>query len=174
MNTITPQRLNELMQGNSKIDLIDVRTPIEYASSHASGARLIPLHRLDVPSVLTTRAASKNDPVYLICKSGARAKRAREKFEHANFPHAVIVEGGTEAWASAGLPLQCCSRRMSMERQTRIGAGTLVLTGAALGAFVHPAFFGLCALVGTGLVFAGVTDICLMSMLFARMPWNER
>ena len=44
---------------------------------------------------------------------------------------------------------------MSLERQVRIAAGSLVLFGTALGAFVHPGFLGLSAFVGAGLVFAG-------------------
>jgi hypothetical protein len=43
----------------------------------------------------------------------------------------------------------------------------------ALGWLVHPAFFGLSAFVGAGLVFAGITDTCGMGMLLARMPWNQ-
>ena len=55
----------------------------------------------------------------------------------------------------------------------RIAAGSLVLLGTALGAFVHPGFLGLSAFVGAGLVFAGITDTCGMGMLLARMPWNR-
>jgi len=38
---------------------------------------------------------------------------------------------------------------------------------------VHPAFIGLSAFVGAGLVFAGITDTCGMGMILARMPWNQ-
>jgi hypothetical protein len=62
---------------------------------------------------------------------------------------------------------------MSLERQVRIAAGSLVLIGIALGWFVHPYFIGLSAFVGAGLVFAGVTDTCGMGMILARMPWNK-
>ena len=62
---------------------------------------------------------------------------------------------------------------MSLERQVRIGAGSLVLLGVLLGWLVHPAFFGLSAFVGAGLVFAGVTDWCGMGLLLAKMPWNR-
>ena len=54
----------------------------------------------------------------------------------------------------------------------RIAAGLLVLLGAVLS-FVHPAFIGLSAFVGAGLVFAGITDTCGMGMMLARMPWNQ-
>jgi hypothetical protein len=63
---------------------------------------------------------------------------------------------------------------MSLERQVRIAAGALVLTGVLLGAFVHPYWLGLAGFVGAGLVFAGVTDTCGMGLLLARMPWNSR
>ena len=59
---------------------------------------------------------------------------------------------------------------MSLERQVRIAAGSLVVIGAALGHFVAPGWFGLSAFVGAGLVFAGITDTCGMGMLIARMP----
>jgi hypothetical protein len=55
----------------------------------------------------------------------------------------------------------------------RIAAGALVVLGVALGWRVHPAFLGLSALVGAGLVFAGVTDTCGMGLMLARMPWNR-
>jgi hypothetical protein len=38
---------------------------------------------------------------------------------------------------------------------------------------IHPAFTGLAAFVGAGLVFAGVTDTCGMGMILSRMPWNK-
>jgi hypothetical protein len=62
---------------------------------------------------------------------------------------------------------------ISLERQVRIAAGSLVLIGSALAWWVHPAFIGLAAFVGAGLVFAGATDTCGMGLLLARMPWNR-
>jgi hypothetical protein len=79
------------------------------------------------------------------------------------------------AWERAGLPMVRGARgSISLERQVRIGAGTLVLAGVVMGWLIHPAFFGFSAFVGAGLVFAGVTDWCGMGMLLAKMPWNQR
>jgi rhodanese-related sulfurtransferase len=89
------------------------------------------------------------------------------------YANLVNVEGGTLAWEQAGLPVVRGKEAISLERQVRIAAGSLVLLGTALGAFVHPAFLGLAAFVGAGLVFAGVTDSCGLGMLLARMPWNQ-
>ena len=85
----------------------------------------------------------------------------------------VNVEGGTLACEQAGLPVERGRKTMSLERQVRITAGSLVVIGTVLGRFVHPGFYGLSAFVGAGLVFAGVTDTCGMGMLLARMPWNQ-
>jgi hypothetical protein len=49
-----------------------------------------------------------------------------------------------------------------------------VLLGIGLGRWVHPAFYGLSAFVGAGLVFAGITDWCGMAMVLAKIPWNQR
>jgi tetrahydrodipicolinate N-succinyltransferase len=85
-----------------------------------------------------------------------------------------VVEGGTELWAAAGLPTEGTGRKViSIERQVRIGAGSLVLTGLILGFLFHPAFFALSAFIGAGLVFAGITDWCGMGLLLARAPWNR-
>ena len=83
------------------------------------------------------------------------------------------VSASWQACAEAGLPVVRGRKMMSLERQVRIAAGSLVLLGVGLG-FVHPAFFGLAGFVGAGLVFAGITDTCGMGMLLARMPWNRR
>jgi hypothetical protein len=85
----------------------------------------------------------------------------------------INIEGGTNACIVAGLPVVRGKKAISLERQVRIAAGLLVLLGVILGWLVHPAFFGLAAFVGAGLVFAGVTDTCGMGMILARMPWNQ-
>jgi rhodanese-related sulfurtransferase len=122
---------------------------------------------------MQSRAADDDEPLYLICRSGSRGQKACEKFLAAGFKNVVNVEGGTLAWAECGLPVVRGRKAMSLERQVRIAAGSLVLIGAVLAWLVHPAFLVLSALVGAGLVFAGITDTCGMGMLLARMPWNR-
>ena len=173
VTTITPRELAELGQQGRTVELIDVRTPAEYRELHAEPARLVPLEALDPKAVITARTGTGDDPLYLICRTGSRGRKACEKFLAAGYRNVVNVEGGTLAWEQAGLPVVRGKKTIALERQVRIAAGALVLLGTALGAFVHPAFLGLAAFVGVGLVFAGVTDTCGMAMLLARMPWNQ-
>ena len=65
------------------------------------------------------------------------------------------------------------SAPLEMFRQVQIGAGSLILLGAALGLFVHPGFFALSALVGAGLLTAGITGFCGMAKVLAVAPWNR-
>jgi len=170
---VTPRQLDALLRAGQPATLLDVRTPGEFAAAHVPGATLIPLDELDCAAFLAERGAS-DDPIYVLCQSGGRARRAIEQFQRAGYHGCVLVEGGTQAWLDAGLPVnRGASRVISLERQVRIVAGALVLLGVTLGWLVHAGFFGLSAFVGAGLVFAGITDFCGMGLLLARMPWNK-
>lgn len=171
--TLPASRVGQLASQGQAQNLLDVRTPGEYAAVHAQGAVLVPLDTLDVRAAWEARTA-KDQPLYLLCKSGGRAGKARDRFLAAGIADVICVEGGTDAWERAGCPVERSGRTtISLERQVRIAAGALVLTGVVLGFIVHPALFGLCAFVGAGLMFAGITDWCGMGMLIARMPWNR-
>jgi rhodanese-related sulfurtransferase len=169
--TITPDQLAAKTKSQPAI-LIDVRTPAEFEEIHVEGARLVPLDQLDPQAIAAEYPV--NDSIFLICRSGGRGTQACEKFLAAGIERAVNVEGGTLACERAGLPVVRGRKTMSLERQVRIAAGSLVLLGLGLGWFVHPVFLGLSAFVGAGLVFAGITDTCGMGMLLAKLPWNQR
>jgi rhodanese-related sulfurtransferase len=173
VQTITPRGIEDLRRQGREIELIDVRTPVEYREVHAGPARSVPLDRLDPGAVMGARGGPGDEPLYMICRSGSRGRQACEAFQAAGFRNVINVEGGTLAWEQAGLPVVRGKKAVSLERQVRIAAGSLVVIGTALGATVHPAFLGLSAFVGAGLVFAGVTDTCGMGMMLARMPWNR-
>ncbi|HEX6884897.1 MAG TPA: YgaP-like transmembrane domain [Planctomycetota bacterium] len=112
-------------------------------------------------------------PRLLLCRTGARAEEARRTLERLGLGGLTVIEGGLEALRAAGLEPERGRARLSLERQVRIAAGTLALTGAVLGFLVQPAFHALSGLVGAGLVVAGLTDWCGMGLLLARMPWNR-
>ena len=172
--TISPLELAALCRTGEPLELLDVRTPAEFGEVHVNVARNVPLDRLDPAAVKHSAAVAAGRPVYVICKSGGRGRQAAEKLAAAGIANVFNVEGGTSACEAAGLPLVRGKKVMSLERQVRIAAGSLVLTGVVLSYFVHPYFIGLSAFVGAGLVFAGITDTCGMGMMLARMPWNQR
>ncbi|MBB5353636.1 rhodanese-related sulfurtransferase [Haloferula luteola] len=159
------QLKDELAGG--RVTVVDVRTPAEFGEIHIEGSELMPLDRLQPDRV-------KGRSCVLVCRSGKRAMQAMEQLQAAGCEGLRVLEGGVMAWEQAGLPVKRGKSVLSLERQVRIAAGLLVLTGVVLGTWVHPAFYGLAAFVGAGLTFAGITDWCGMAMLLAKAPWNQR
>ncbi len=175
MSTITVRELHQVLQDNASQNVIDVRTPVEFAEVHVAAAKNVPLDALQPDQLYETHRLSIEKPVYILCRSGQRATRAAEQLAKSGFPNSIVVEGGTLAWIDAGLPVNRGKTKViGLERQVRIAAGFLVLTGLGLGWFVNPGFLGLSAFVGAGLIFAGVTDWCGMGLLLAKAPWNQK
>ena len=150
--------------------IVDVRTPLEHSEVHVADAVLLPLSELQ-PAKVTEMAAGR--PIHVLCRSGNRARKAAEQMTAAGIANVAVIEGGIEAWIAAGLPVTRGKKVMSLERQVRVAAGTLVLVGTVLGFWLHPGFYAIPAFVGCGLIFAGITDWCGMGLLIARMPWNQ-
>jgi rhodanese-related sulfurtransferase len=175
MKSISPIQLHERQLRGEAISLLDVRTPAEHNEVHVPGVQLVPLDRLDPGQLASANGFAKDRSIYILCRSGNRARQAAEKLEKNGFAECHVVEGGTIAWIEAGLPVnRGPSRVISLERQVRIVAGFIVLSGVLLAHFVHPSFIFLSGFIGAGLIFAGITDWCGMGMLIARMPWNQR
>jgi len=169
--TISPGRAAEMLRTGDAL-LMDVREADERARSHIPGSAHMPLTRL----AETGLALPKGRAVLFHCASGARTAQAAELLSaQAEGCDVFAIEGGLAAWKRAGLPVAEDRRApLPLMRQVQIAAGSLVLAGVLLGSIVAPAFYGLAALVGAGLVFAGVTGFCGMANLLALMPWNRR
>lgn len=156
--------------------VVDVRTAAEAQAERVEGCLHLPLHELTAErlNALREQAGKTQGPVYLLCQAGRRAEMAAEQLAGQGLGQVIVIDGGINAVKAANIPLlKGAGHTISLERQVRIAAGALVVLGALLGTLVHPGFFGLCAFVGAGLVFAGISDLCLMGTLIAKMPWNR-
>jgi rhodanese-related sulfurtransferase len=174
LKTISPSELQALLEQDPAVAPIDVRTPLEFAEIHIPRARNIPLDQLDPQKLLAAGEVAPQRPAYLVCRTGARAEKAASALQSVGIANSIVLAGGTLGWIDAGLPVnRSAVKVMSLERQVRIAAGSLVFLGVLLGWLVHPGFFGLAGFVGAGLVFAGITDFCGMGLLLARAPWNQ-
>ena len=168
---IRPAELAELLAQHPEIRLLDVRTPGEYDAVHIRGAYNVPLDQLGEHG----REISANvaDPVVLVCQSGQRARKAEAALRDSGMPNVHVLDGGVAAWLAAGQPVVRGTERLSLERQVRIAAGALAASGGLLALTVSPLFAILPLFIGSGLVFAGVTNWCGMAILLARLPYNR-
>jgi len=173
LRSISTDQLFEKLSRDRHLRLIDVRTPAEYRAAHVEGADNVPLDRLDPEKVAAEFAITSENPLFVICWSGNRSRKACDRFFAAGVTDVVNVEGGTRCWEEAGFPLARGGKMISLDRQVRIVNGLLIVLGVILGFKVHPGWFGLSAFVGAGLVLAGITDTCAMAILVSRMPWNS-
>lgn len=169
---IDSHQLQQKLAAGEPCLLVDVRSMGEFGRESVSGSVCFPLDNL-CSKTLKVQLGDEPKPVYLMCQAGKRAEMAAQKLAGQLANPLVIVDGGIEAWKSAGFDVNRGKGVMSLERQVRIAAGALVLTGVVLGFALHPAAFGLAGFVGAGLMFAGITDTCAMGMLIAKMPWNR-
>lgn len=171
-NSINPHDLHRRICDGTAVELLDVRTPGEFSNAHVPGARLIPLDDLDAAAYLKQRAPDK--PIYVLCQSGGRARKAIEKFRRAGFENCVLVEGGTQAWIDAGLPVnRGKSKILPLMRQVQITVGAISAMGAVLALAVNPWFALIPIVTGCGLLFAGLTGFCGLALVLAKMPWNR-
>jgi len=176
IRTITPREIASRQARGEDPILLDVRSPQEFETLRARGARLWPLDRFDAREVreaLEDAAAGIEKPVYLICRSGARAEQAARQMVASGFPNAIVVEGGTEAWARSGLPAISGRRTLSPEQQLPVALGVLLVLKVVFGFAIHPVFFALVGGLGLGLIWAGATRPTALARLLQRMPWNR-
>jgi rhodanese-related sulfurtransferase len=151
--------------------VIDVREGAEYDAEHLAEARLVPLSTFEPQAA----GLDPQQTVYVLCRSGSRAKQAAERLQQRGYLDIRVVAGGMQAWVAAGYPVERGTHRAwSLERQVRLVAGTVVLLSVVLSWVIHPGFSALAACIGAGLAFSAVTDTCGLAMLLARMPWNQR
>lgn len=171
--SIPPRELHRLLADGRPAQLLDVRTPGEFAAAHVPEAKLIPLDALD-PAAFQRQRGAEEIPVYVLCHSGGRARRAIDRLERAGVHGCVLVEGGTQAWMDAGLPVIVGqSRALPLMRQVQITIGLISAAGAVLALAANPLFAIIPLVMGCGLVFAGITGICGLALLLAKMPWNR-
>lgn len=166
-----PAELTRLLHDYPETRLLDVRTPGEFEAEHIVGAYNVPLDTLGEHGPEIRAAVA--EMVVLVCRSGQRARKAEEALKDAGMTNLHVLDGGMSAWTAAGLPVRRGAPRMSLERQVRIAAGTLAAIGGFLALLLNPMFAAIPALVGSGLVFAGLTDTCAMGMLLAKLPYNR-
>lgn len=165
--TVTVAALKNRAAADSQ--LIDVRSPSEFAAGHIPGTINIPMHQIE-----SRLADLHSGPIILICQMGKRAQMTADLLAPCGLD-LTVLEGGTGAWIKAGYPIVRNVRaRWSLERQVRLAAGLIVLTASTLALTSNVRWAFLAAFVGIGLTFAGLTDICPMGELLQKMPWNRR
>ena len=152
--------------------ILDVRRPDEFKAERIDDALHIPLDTL-AGRIQEVSASGKR--FVLTCRSGGRASMAASILLAAGVHDVALLDGGMLAWGKAGAPVIKEKVPVSLERQVRTIAGSLVLIGCLLAIILKNAWFlAIPLFVGSGLTFAGLSNSCMMGMLLMKHPYNKR
>jgi len=98
---LSPAEVKDAMAKQKDLQLVDVRTKDEFGGGRISGARNLPLG--DLGGRLAE--LSKDKPLIVYCRSGARSSAALNQLRGAGFAQAKHMQGGILAWQGAGYPV---------------------------------------------------------------------
>jgi rhodanese-related sulfurtransferase len=100
---IAPRELQDkLLNDGADLQLLDVRSTIEYAEGHVANTRNVPITAL--PQQLVKLGLDPTRPVIAICLSGHRSVPAYRLLKRAGYSQVYSLSGGMLAWWAARLP----------------------------------------------------------------------
>ena len=98
---LSPQDANERVQ-RGELKIVDVRENWEYARDHIPNATLTPLGQI----IARPQEVITSDNVVFVCEVGQRSAVAAEMAAALGMQHVFNLEGGMQAWRTAGLPVE--------------------------------------------------------------------
>jgi len=156
---------------NPNVKLLDVRTAMEFSQVHIRDSINVPI---DMLSAKAGDLSKSGQNLIVLCRTGNRSPMAADMLMQSGLHGIQVMRGGITQWQKEGLPVIKGEGGLSLERQVRIIAGSLVLLGILLSWFINTAFIFISLFVSCGLIFAGITDSCLMGMLLMKLPYNKK
>ena len=171
LEMVSPKDALGLAGKNPQIKFLDVRSALEFTQVHIKDSINIPI---DMLSAKLNDLSGTPQRYIVFCRTGNRSPMAADMLIQSGIQGVKVMDGGLTRWQKEGLPVVKGVGGMSLERQVRLISGGLVLSGILLSWFVHPAFIFISLFVSCGLIFAGITDSCLMGMLLMKLPYNKK
>ncbi len=92
-----------VVEHTNEFRIVDVRGPDEYYGpfGHIEGSDLVPLYQLQQ----AVESWDRQQPIVLVCRSGARSGRAALLMEQMGFEAVASMAGGMMRWSSLCYPI---------------------------------------------------------------------
>jgi glyoxylase-like metal-dependent hydrolase (beta-lactamase superfamily II)/rhodanese-related sulfurtransferase len=171
LEMISPKAAYDLIAKDPAVKLLDVRSSLEFNEAHIKDSVNIPI---DMISAKLNEIGQSGQSYIILCRTGNRSPMAADMLIQSGVSSVKVMDGGITKWQKGKLPIVKGVGGVSLERQVRIGAGILVLSGILLSILVNPWFLGISLFVACGLIYAGLTDNCMMGMLLMKLPYNRK
>lgn len=101
IKVLPPQEFHDAVV-NKDVQLLDVRTPEEFAEGHLKDAENINVLEDDFISEVEKLDPEK--PIYVYCRSGKRSAKAAQILKEKGFKEIRDLQGGFLEWEAQGLP----------------------------------------------------------------------
>jgi rhodanese-related sulfurtransferase len=171
LEMISPRDASSLLEQDPQTRILDVRSALEFSQVHIEHSLNIPI---DMISAKINELSQSKQNYLVLCHTGNRAAMAADMLIQSGIHTVKVMEGGIIRWQKEKLPVIKGQAGMSLERQVRLIAGSLVLLGIMMSWLLHWAFIFVSVFVSSGLIYAGLTDNCLMGMLLMKLPYNKK
>jgi rhodanese-related sulfurtransferase len=171
LEMIPPEKAAALVAGDANTKFLDVRSAMEFNEAHIKDAVNVPIDML----IGRIGELGKAGHSYVVlCRTGNRSPMAADMLIQSGIHSVKVMDGGMIEWQKQKLPVIKGVGGVSLERQVRIMAGSLIMLGIVLAKLINPWFLAVSIFVSCGLIYAGLTDSCLMGMLLMKLPYNKK
>jgi rhodanese-related sulfurtransferase len=171
-SAITSNELRERIASTTPPQILDVRTPAEFETSHIAGSVNVPLDVLNDHAPKVAEQIDQSQDVVLVCRSGQRATQAQQLLQGSGVTGGTVLEHGIADWEGQGYDVNRGEQRWDLERQVRLVAGSIVLS-AVVGSVAVPRLKWLAAAIGGGLTYAAISNTCAMGTALSKLPYNR-
>ena len=171
LEVVSPRDALALVEKDHQVKLLDVRSALEFSQVHIKDSINIPI---DVLSVKMNDLSQSKQQYIVLCRTGNRSPMAADMLIQSGIHGVKVMQGGITRWQKERFPVVKGEGGMSLERQVRIIAGSLVLLGIILSWLVHWSFIFISVFISCALIYAGLSDNCLMGMLLMKLPYNKK
>jgi len=100
---ITPEKAQTLLSMKNPPQVIDIRTPAEFAKGHIKGAKLVNFFGRDFEKKLAELDPQKAYVTH--CKSGGRSGKSLPIWKKLGFTKVYHLHSGFDGWKAAKLPV---------------------------------------------------------------------
>jgi glyoxylase-like metal-dependent hydrolase (beta-lactamase superfamily II)/rhodanese-related sulfurtransferase len=171
LEMISPKDASALSSKDAQVKFLDVRSVLEFSQLHIKDSINVPIDML----AMKVNELSRISQTYIVlCRTGNRSAMAADILIQSGIHTVKVMDKGITGWQNARLSVIKGEGGISLERQVRVMAGSIVLLGILLSWFICPCFIGISIFVSCGLIYAGLTDNCMMGMLLMKLPYNKK
>lgn len=101
-SNVDANAFNELVKASNQAQLIDVRTPEEFAKGHLINALNFDWNGNEFDKQVSS--LNKEEAVFVYCLSGGRSSAAAAQLRQSGFKNVIELNGGIMKWRGANLP----------------------------------------------------------------------